>query len=837
MRLAERADCTMSDLPPEISHESMAEAPGAEPEGAAGDRPGRLASWLAGIRRGLAWIAASRFRLVMAAGGCLALVGGFLTAWLALSLPEPTTARPITLDAALDALDRGDYAEAKQHAEALSARPLPPDTPAGGLAYVLGVVAASEAAKAAAPEKKNLYLVAAGHLREACARGLPEDRLADGLFLLGKTLYLAGQPAASGRVLQEALKYDTQRTAEIHRLLAAACLQEPAQKLPDALRYNEKYLADRGLTTSQRCRGLVQRAEILLRLERLSECAKTLDQLPASFQQNAETLILRAQIAIHEAQALRQAPAAADRDAKAREKNQAAMQLLRRAQEGAPTNTPTGRKATYLVGVCLLETGDRPGALQQFTRARTTEADSPEVLAANLHEAELYRQLGRSDEALAAYGRAMRSAGDPASYHNPYVPIEQLRRRTLEAYQQYFDARDYASCVTLVQSLTPAFPRDRALQLGADTYRAWARDLLAKSEPLPAVKAARLEKQARTFLRRAGSAYERVARLHVTARSYIDDLWESANAYFEGHDYPAAVRMFREYLAQEVRRRNPQGWTSLGEALLAQDRIDEALGALDRCIELYPRDAASFRARLLASQASMEKGDLARAERLLEDNLNAETLTPASKEWRDSLFALGQLLYRSGRYAEAIRRLEEAVKRYPDSRPALHARYLTADAYRRIADADAAKLSQETVEASRIARSQRIEGSLQAALDGFRQTQDLLLRAQEADELRPLEKVLLRNSCFAVGSLLFDLGQYEAAIQTYTRVTNRYHDAPEALEAYVQIARAYRQLDKAAEARGTLKQAQMALLRMKPQAAFRDTTNRSRQEWEEVLKE
>ena len=63
---------------------------------------------------------------------------------------------------------------------------------------------------------------------------------------------------------------------------------------------------------------------------------------------------------------------------------------------------------------------------------------------------------------------------------------------------------------------------------------------------------------------------------------------------------------------------------------------------------------------------------------MLLDNLNGDYLTPESKEWRDSLFVLGELLHAQGRYADAARRLEEYVKRYPDLPDAIQARYLTA---------------------------------------------------------------------------------------------------------------------------------------------------------------
>jgi len=114
---------------------------------------------------------------------------------------------------------------------------------------------------------------------------------------------------------------------------------------------------------------------------------------------------------------------------------------------------------------------------------------------------------------------------------------------------------------------------------------------------------------------------------------------------------------------------------------------------------------------------------------------------------------------------------------------------------------------------------------LQAALSG----------GHDSGELTALEKSLLRNSYFGVGSILFDLRQYEAAIKVYAAAANRYQNHPEVLEAYVQIAAAYRQLNKPVEARSTLEQAKVVLARMKTDTAFNETTNYSRQQWNERL--
>jgi TolA-binding protein len=82
---------------------------------------------------------------------------------------------------------------------------------------------------------------------------------------------------------------------------------------------------------------------------------------------------------------------------------------------------------------------------------------------------------------------------------------------------------------------------------------------------------------------------------------------------------------------------------------------------------------------------------------------------------------------------------------------------------------------------------------------------------------------------------LFDLGKYDEAIQAYSSATNRYQQRPEALEAFVQIASCYRQLNEPAKARGTLEQAKVVLRRIPADADFAKTTRYSRDEWSSLL--
>ena len=290
-------------------------------------------------------------------------------------------------------------------------------------------------------------------------------------------------------------------------------------------------------------------------------------------------------------------------------------------------------------------------------------------------------------------------------------------------------------------------------------------------------------------------------------RRYPDRLWDSADAYFNGQDFRNAARVLRKYTKNETRRRHPQALVALGEALLALDESDNALATFQECIALHPRDVASYRARLLASHVYADQGDFQQAEAMLQENLSGEHLTPDSREWRDSLFALGELLHDQGRYREGILRLEEAVQRYGEVPQSLVARYLIADSCLHMAETIQAGLAQEKMTSRRAAQLAQVRQLTEKGLGQYQRVQNTLAVRDES-ELTPHERAMLRNSQFAVGEIAFTLHEYEAAVRAYTTVVNRWEGAAETLDAYVRLAEAYERLGRHAEAHSTLKQAE-----------------------------
>ncbi len=803
---------------------------------------------LAGLSlRVRAWAKANRMKAGLALGTCLVLLSGFAFLWYGISSDRRGPEELVTMEMALASLDKGYYDEARRQAELLREQDnLGPDE-FGGPSFVLGAATAYEADATWKKDKQKYYLLAARYLEDGRDRGFPPGRKGEGLYLLGKSLLLSGQIPASRLALGEALTFLPSRRSEIHRMLARAFLEDAVPKPAEARKHNQAYLADTELSSVERHQAILQRARIELLLGKTSECLAALATIPASSKLRAEVMVVRGQVLMHEARALQgEEPdfALAERNREmARRKYEEAIDLFRQAQGRDTLLTQATSKAMYLIGVCQKEAGAYGDAVHQFTRTRKKYANTAEAFASRFQEAELLLQSGQDAKSLAAYREVFEGVSDPANFSNPWLSLEELQNRTMEAYRHYLETQNYEVALQLAQHLSPLFSVARGMELTAETHRAWGHALLEQADSMSLADAEVVRSQGRAQLRRAGSEFSRLAKRQFTATEYTDLLWHSANGYFEGHDYRNATRILDKYLKNESRRRRPRALSLLGQAKLALGRFEEALQDFGECIEFYPKDAASFQARLMAANAYLEVDDAKNAEAMLRENLNSD-LTPASKEWRDSLFALGKLLYFAERFDDAMRVLEESVERGAGTTHEIEGNYLIAMTFRRQATTAEERLRKSEMERARMTESRQVRELLSASLEHFQKSRDGLLDRQEGTQsiemsdpidLTDAEKAMLRNCHFLIAGTLFDLEQYEAAVKAYSLATNRYRNSPEALEAHVQIANAYRRMRRPLDARGTLEQAKVLLKRMKNDVPFEETTNYTKEEWGERL--
>ncbi|HVX11053.1 MAG TPA: tetratricopeptide repeat protein [Pirellulales bacterium] len=743
---------------------------------------------------------------------------------LSRSLPKEVP-QPI-LDQAFAALDRKDYdqvaelvrdwgAEQPLAADELKAKP-----------FLLGAVADHEADQMLGKHQRRLRALAAKYLTEARLLGFPPGREGEGLFLLGKNLYESGQAAESVSVLEEALTAVPARATELHRLLAGAYLDEPQPHLHEALQHNSAYLASADLPSDALQQALVERGRIEFELNEFDACRRTVDALPADSAYRTQITVLRALLLEQEARELAPEGALAA-NAAAVEKCRAAIDLLEKLPSRTASVQQSWADVDYLLGRLCLEIGEDDAGLAKLRRTQQRWAETDAGFAAGFLTADWYRRQRRIGDAMAAYRVTLAAVDAEIPFKNRWLSLDDLRTSDLDAYQELLRQQQFEAAIELAGLSAPIFSAPRSVQLQAQANAQWGRHLLAGAENARVPAAA----EGRKRLRQAGFLYGRLAEMRLAAREYPDDLYDAAEADLAGHDYKSAVDMFRKYLSSESRKRRPRALLALGESLLALGQPADALKALEECIEFHARDAAVFEARLLAAQAYLEQGRSEPAEKLLLDNLYGDALSPASTEWRRSLFALGRLLYEAGRYPEAMQRLDEAIVRYPKDEEAEEARYLAAESYRRSAREVERQEQQEATAEGRLARRREWTQLLETGLARFEQELNSILLRQEQRPLTSLEEAILRNCFFSRGAILFQLGRYREAIQAYASVTNRYQQRPEVLQAYMQIAACYRRLGQTAEAHSTLEQAKYALKHLSDGVSFEDTSNYNRQEW------
>ncbi|QDU93969.1 tetratricopeptide repeat protein [Lignipirellula cremea] len=553
-------------------------------------------------------------------------------------------------------------------------------------------------------------------------------------------------------------------------------------------------------------------------------------------------------------------------DRLARTKYQEAERLFEESARCSTSFDQTAAQAQYFLGVALKKQNKKAAAQQQFRRAWQIAPDTPEGIAAGIEEADLLRLAGDKQGAVEVYIQTLHRAGE-ATADNPWLSTGELLARVDEAQRDLSEQGEFELALRMAEASSALAPPSEVQRSLAQVYASEGAQLAAEAKSLPEEERPAMIQRSRSELRQAANAYAALAEMKLATREYPALLWSSAENYLAGHDFLLAIAMFEKYLEEIPRNARPPALVQLGRAYLGRGDYAEALTPLLECIQFHPHHPDTYRARVLASEAQFEMGDLPAAIELLRKNLENEDLTPRSLEWRDSLFALGKVYLRQGSdldaksrqlgvytddqdqikrgldplekseeaYQTAIRKLEEAVQRYPDAEQTAEARYWIAESRRLASRFPRRKLEVVSIETTRLALNEQINRNLKASISEFDQVIKQLTRKQDDSELTSIERGLLRNCYFHRADALFDLGDFTEAIAAYSSATSKYHDSPAALEAFVQISRCYRQINKPIEARGTLEQAKVLLRQIPEGIDFTSSTRYTRDEWTRLL--
>lgn len=746
------------------------------------------------------------------------------------------------LTEALRALDEGNYEQARLLVRHVLASGALPRGEFGTPLFVLGVVKTYDAdADVIAEQRRTQYLVASRYLTKAQSYGFPPEREKQGLLLLGKSLIEALELDRGIEVLRSALEVKPRRGGQLnvatHRLLAQAysMLSKPDDEL--ALEHLSVVLADRTLTPDQQVAALLFQAKLLSRKFRYDDALRALSTLPQSAQADSVVLVIRGQLLLDRvAYDLDQRPIQTDGSLPADLKTQVdeAVLLLHKALDSDRDAGEITRRSLYQLGRAAMLQNNLDEALKLFTRTQQQFGESPEGLAAKLAEADILRRESDDRGALLWYRQVLQSDLDPQNYRSEVLPINQLRSRILEAVADFVRQGLFENSIVMLDSFTPLFPRSQEFELRGKTLRAWGeRELQQAADESKSSKD--LRRSGLKRLREAGVAFESLAQLRFATANYPDDLWNSADCFYLGHSYTNAARLLEIYLKSEPEQRNAAALLRLGQVSLALGRFEESITSFQECIELYDRDNATYQARIECAKAYWRKGNVKEAEQLLRVNLSGSQLEPKSPEWKDSLFALGLLLFDDGRYEEAISNLEEAVERYPEDRQTLQARYVVGEAYRRWAAEPMSRMESARTLSEREKFEALVRDRLTLALEQFKMVQSTItLEFENVQDDGPY--AAMRRNCYMLeGACLFDLGEYQEAIEAYQNVSSLYPNEPFVLETFVQIANCWHRLDRATNAQGAIRQAQLTLEQMPGDANFAATTAFNREEWQQLL--
>lgn len=793
----------------------------------------------------LAWVTASKLRL----GGMATVLILGLSAVLFLAGQEPPPTPAERLLQALELLDdrenRVSRDQARKIAKEILEEPERGEEFLGGPEFVLGIVQFRDAEEAGEATRESKHLAAIKLLREAESLGMVPEREDEWLHAMAISLHRVGSVSIARPLLEQAVRECEEDRDEVMGLLVDTYLDlKTPKELNQALAITEE-LGKLPLAPEKRDRALMQRAQVLMALNRPADAEATLKQVSLE-SWNLGTRVFSAQTLM------------------ARQQYAEAMKHLERVAGESGLDRTFTRQASYLMGVCAEKQGDIETAISQFERTVTRFERTHESLASQLRAADLLRRVHRNEEALAGYRSALRTVRNVADFRNRWMTIDDFRSTVLDAWDGWIGTKNFAEAIELARSMTPLLSDRQAKEHEARARQAWAETIDAESRAARWSDRQALREALFRRWRESAAAYAELAELQKTVDEYPDTLWISAEHFARGHDYGNAASQLNAFLETRPKRLVPLALVRRGRALRDLDRHEEALALFGQVIRQHPTDPAVFEARYLAGACSLELGRSDNAEAIWRGLLTSSELTPDAQQWRQSLFDLGRLLYHSAcrmagkaqasaasdstldpaskapeeayrRWDEAAQRFDEFVRRYPTDPNVDEARFLLAESLQYGAGQHREKLRTAETENSRQELRRQLQSQLEQAIDHLQTLRTGLLEKSESGDIDPLRRRMLRNTYFEIAGAWYALEQYDKAVIAYSGAANRYPQDPHVLLAYLQMAQCYERLGKAVEARSMLQQARVIFSGM-PQSTFdsRDS-GLSRDEWNQWL--
>ncbi|MEX1229026.1 MAG: tetratricopeptide repeat protein [Planctomycetaceae bacterium] len=761
--------------------------------------------------------------------------------------PEDDAEDPAELlEVAFQALEEGRFAQAKELSAELQKkdyRHYPGFS--GAPEYILGMIAFRQAIDPSNDEvgREQKYLEARNHLLDADRYIIDTARRPEWAYALGKSLYYTGSAATAGLRLKDALDGGCQEKADASFTLVDIWLNSRDQTdLKNALQINLDLLKTSDLSTADLDRAYLQQVQLFLSLGRNQEAEAALDKLSEDSASNQATILFHAQTRMAE------------------NKFPEAIAQLELVAQDLSASASFARQASYLLGVCREKLGDKINAIDDYQRTTDRYGGSPEALAATLRAASLLRQIPSNEKALAAYLAVLSSISPEEDYQNRWLSKEELQDEIIQTWEDWVAKEAFAEAIALSQAMSSVFKDVMAIEYTTLAHQKWAEHLQAEYDDATPQEREILAPELRERWSLSGQQFEKLSEAWKTTPRYTEAIRLSAEHFRMGHEYELSLKQWQKFIDVEPAVGMPNAYVQRGEVLMDLDHLDEALENFGLVIERYSTDAARFTAEYLSGQCFLEKDELKKAEQIWRSIITKGNLGPGAREWRLSLFSLGKYLSNMSdllrwramkgtteaadpasqalleesyqRAEEAIRRLEEYVKRYGKSNEITQARFLLAHSLQHVADQHRRKFAVAETENARQEQLKAMQDQLRQAVGEYTELKDQLIRREADKKIETLEKFMLKECFFEIAHTRYGLEEYEEAIGEYTKAANRYpHDA-RAILAYLQMTRCYDKLGKPTEARSKLEQVKYILEGLPDESFQPHLTNLSKEEWQ-----
>ena len=430
----------------------------------------------------------------------------------------------------------------------------------------------------------------------------------------------------------------------------------------------------------------------------------------------------------------------------------------------------------------------------------------------------------------------------------------------------------------LGEAPTPVYVFREALTRERRGDELWAQSKVERDGAIAKVK----NREAMKLYSAAADAYLRHAEMTT-----LDDvqhgasLWKAATLLDRAGRQAEAIKAYRRYTIQRPNDPHaPEALWAMGVLYQARGELDEAIKAHEQNRKENPKTSASYLSTVELARCYMAKGEKSYGDArdallsLVEDN---ENIDPTANEFRVALFTLAELYHTWAREkdgeasalalelakgrpepadkarleglqdealkhrGDAILRLEEAISRYPQDALVARATFSLADCYRKSAGEIGAAIKKDPGLAHRDSLEKARQDRLAKAAELYATVVAMLDKGFEAGGVHAgpaegtIDEQYLRYSQVSRAECFFELGQYSTAIKAYDAVATRYAQTLTALEAYVQIVRAYLELREPSQAQAAAERARWILKRIPDEAFGKPPLKLTREYYEKFL--